>query len=136
MKLDGLKIISETEYTKKRHAELTQDYSTFGDKILQHTDLLYSIQKEKKFFPICVQLAPTNRCSSDCNFCSVSDRPFKSYMSWELIVQTLIDFRQLGAKSLEISGGGQPDLYKDPNKNKNINHIIDLAAGLKDRKST
>jgi hypothetical protein len=47
-----------------------------------------------------------------------------------LIVQSLIDFRQLGAKSCEISGGGNPLLYKDQFTRKDINHIIDFAAGM------
>ena len=32
---------------KEKHESLTQQYSTWGDKLLQHTDVLYSIQKIK-----------------------------------------------------------------------------------------
>ena len=33
---------------ENKHKELTQKYSTWGDKLLQHTDVLHSIQKKIK----------------------------------------------------------------------------------------
>ena len=60
---------------ENKHKELTQKYSTWGDKLLQHTDVLYSIQHNKKFQPITIQLSPTEVCSSGCPFCSVAERP-------------------------------------------------------------
>jgi hypothetical protein len=71
-----------------------------------------------------------HNCQSDCDFCSVSNRPIKSFMPWCDIVQTLTDFRKLGAKSLEITGGGNPLLYRDREAKKNINDIIELGAAL------
>ena len=98
---------------KEKHESLTQQYSTWGDKLLQHTDVLYSIQNDKKFKPITIQLSPCETCSSGCPFCSVAERPLKSYMPFSDIKKTLEDFKQLGAKSIEITGGGEPLLYKD-----------------------
>lgn len=112
------------------HEELTQKYSTWGDKLLQHTDVLHSIQVDKKFKPITVQLAPNEVCDSDCPFCSVAGRPLKSYIPFEKIVKLLKDFKQLGAKSLEITGGGNPLLYKDRESKQDINDIIDVAHSL------
>ena len=93
---------------KNKHIALTQKFSTWGDKLLQHTDVLYSIQHDKKFKPITIQLSPCEVCSSGCPFCSVAERPLKSYMPFEKIKQVLRDFRTLGAKSVEITGGGEP----------------------------
>ena len=95
------------------HEELTQVYSTWGDKLLQHTDVLDSIQSKKKFKPITIQLAPLEACDSDCPFCSVAGRPLKSYIPFKDIKQILTDFKTLGAKSVEITGGGNPMLYRD-----------------------
>ena len=53
---------------ENKHKELTQKYSTFGDKLLQHTDVLFKIQNEKTFQPINIQLAPCEMCDSDCPF--------------------------------------------------------------------
>lgn len=111
-----------------RHKELTQKYSTWGDKLLQHTDVLFSIQKKRTFIPITIQLAPCEICDSDCPFCSVQSRPLKSKMPFEKVTKVLNDFRYLGAKAVEITGGGNPMLYRDSDKN--INDIIECAHSL------
>lgn len=112
------------------YEDKTQRFSTWGDKLLQHADVLYSIQKEKKFKPITIQLAPTEACDSDCPFCSVANRPLKSYLPFTKIQKLLYQFKLLGAKSLEITGGGNPLLYRDKNNNASINDIIAYAATL------
>ena len=47
---------------KLSHEELTQKYSTWGDKLLQHTDVLHSMQVNKVIKPITIQLAPIEAC--------------------------------------------------------------------------
>lgn len=116
--------------SKDQNKELTQLYSTWGDKLLQHTDVLYSIQNEGVFKPITVQLAPNEICDSDCPFCSVAGRPLKSYIPFSKIKKILEDFKDLGAKSVEITGGGNPLLYRDKNDKKDINDIIEYAYDL------
>jgi hypothetical protein len=107
--------------------DLTQQYGSWGDKLLQHTDVLYSIQYDQKFKPITVQLALCEICDSDCPFCSVAARPLKSYIPWAKVEKLLADFKKLGAKSIEITGGGNPLLYRDKESKKNINDVIRLA---------
>ena len=106
--------------------EKTQKYSTWGDKYLQHTDVLYSIQYEDKFKPINVQLCPCEMCDSDCPFCSVAARPLKSYIKWAEMEKLCADFKKLGAKAVEITGGGNPLLYRDKEAGKDINDVIEL----------
>ena len=114
---------------KNDHHEIfTQKYSSWGDKLLQHTDVLYSIQKHRHFSPINIQLAPCEICDSDCPFCSVQNRPLKSKLSFVKIKKVLEDFRTLGAKAMEITGGGNPMLYRDGDKN--INDIIEYGYEL------
>jgi len=91
---------------------------------------LDSIQNYKQFKPITVQLAPIEICDSDCPFCSVARRPLKSYIPFKKIKQILVDFKSLGAKSVEITGGGNPMLYKDPGTKENINDIVRFASAL------
>ena len=127
---------------ENKHKDLTQKYSTWGDKLLQHTDVLHSIQKDKifkhlhsiqkdKIFkPITIQLSPTETCSSGCPFCSVAERPLKSYLPMVKIRKVLDDFKYLGAKSVEITGGGEPMLYRDKETKEDINSIIEYAHNL------
>lgn len=113
-----------------KNLDKTQKYSTWGDKLLQHADVLYSIQAKKEFKPITVQLAPCEICDSDCPFCSVAGRPLKSAMKFSEIEKVLRDFKNLGAKSVEISGGGNPLLYRDRDAKKDINDVVKLASDL------
>jgi len=128
-------VVSLTENTplmskEKSNADLTQLYSTWGDKLLQHTDMLHGIQYDKKFAPVTIQLALTEVCDSDCPFCSVARRPLKSCLPFSKVEQLLRDFKSLGAKSVEITGGGNPLLYRDKTVGKNINDVIQLASDL------
>lgn len=91
---------------------LTQHYSTWGDKLLQHCTELGMLQVQKTFRPITVQVAPTEACDSDCPFCSVGNRP-SGKIPWQHIQWGLASFSALGAKSVELTGGGNPLLYRD-----------------------
>lgn len=113
-----------------KHKDLTQSYSTWGDKLLQHTDVLYSIQKDKIFKPITIQISLTETCESDCPFCSVAARPIKHYMPFEVLTQVLNDFKKLGAKSVEFTGGGNPLLYKRLNDAIKLAYSLDYKIGI------
>lgn len=102
----------------------TNEYTSYGDRFLQHLPEMALFQTEKKFTPIMIELAPTEQCNSDCPFCSVGFRPIKNQMPWKKLTKCIDDFVLLGAKSLEITGGGNPLLYKDKEHDKNINDII------------
>lgn len=114
------------------HKEKTQIYSTWGDKLLQHSDVLYDLQINKIIKPITIQLAPVETCDSDCPFCSVAGRPLKSKIPFEKIKNCLQEFKKLGAKSIEITGGGNPLLYRDEINGEKItiNNIIEYAFEL------
>jgi len=105
-----------------KNKEMTQRYSSWGDKLLRHCDVLNVIQKDKIWHPINVQLSLTEACDSNCPFCSVANRPVSSHMPWKTLIRTLAGFAQLGAKSVELTGGGNPMLYRDGEKN--INDVI------------
>ena len=112
------------------YEEKTQKYSTWGDKLLQHADVLNSIQYEDKFKPINIQLALCEVCDSDCPFCSVAGRPLKSFIPWPKLVKMLEDFKTLGAKAVEITGGGNPMLYRDREHKKTITDVVRLCGEL------
>lgn len=111
-----------------RHTELTQRYSTWGDKLLQHADRLSLIQVEREFRPITVQLDPTEVCESSCDFCSVDGRPRGVFLPFVDVQRVLRDFHTLGAKAVELTGGGNPMLYRDRD-GRDIRHVVACAAG-------
>ena len=90
----------------RNYEDETQRYSTFGDKLLKHADVLTDIQQNGNWRPVTVQLSPTAACSSHCDFCSVDERDMWQRLSWEQIERVLNDFKDLGAKALELSVKG------------------------------
>lgn len=119
------------EMNDRKHEDLTQTYSTWGNKLLQHTDVLYEMQNKRYIRPITIQLSLTEACDSDCPFCSVSNRPIKNYMTFDVVKKTLSDFKRLGAKSVELTGGGNPMLYKDKNTGHTIDDVVKFAHELR-----
>ncbi len=93
---------------------LLQSYSTWGDKLLKHCDVLHAAQRGE-IRPITVQVAPIEACELKCSYCSVANRDKKGKIPWEALREGMKDFRALGAKALEITGGGNPLLYRDYN---------------------
>ncbi len=108
----------------KNYEEQTQNYATFGDKLLQHCGTLSDIQKKGKWRPIMFQLSPTGACEFNCEMCSVKYRDKTKSLSFEWIEKGMRDFKDLGAKAVEITGGGNPLLHPK------INEIIELAYRL------
>lgn len=66
---------------------------------------------EGKLRPIEIQIALTNKCSLDCVFCSVKKRDKTIELDYDMACQALLDFTELGAKSVVITGGGDPTLH-------------------------
>jgi MoaA/NifB/PqqE/SkfB family radical SAM enzyme len=97
-----------------------QKYTSTTTKLIHQVDRLKEI-KGGVAAPISLQLIPTNKCSLNCNFCSVKDRNLEDEMSLEECQNVLTTYKKLGAKTVEISGGGDPTSYKY------INQIIPYA---------
>lgn len=108
----------------------SQEHSTLGDKMLQHTEVLFSIQKKRTWKPITFQLCPTSICDFNCPFCSVGCRDKTISIPFKDIVKGLKDFRKLGAKALEITGGGNPLLYPKINEVIKIAHKLGYDIGI------
>src|SRR4051812_47239655 len=98
-------------------------------KLLRHLDRLVSF-RDGVIRPIQVQMAPTETCDEACSFCSMANRPLGKQLAFAEIRIALEAFAQLGAKSLELTGGGNPILYRDPVSKRTINDIITLATEL------
>lgn len=107
-------LILKTKYEQK--------FTSTTSKLLQNLDRLQEM-RQGKFRPISIQLAPTDKCNLNCVFCSVKEREMKE-LSFEECKQTLNSFKKLGAKTVEITGGGDPTIYPY------INELIAYAGEL------
>lgn len=61
--------------------------------------------------PISLQIALTERCNLNCGFCSVAKRKKKFEWNYKELVQATMKFKDLGIKTIEITGGGEPTLF-------------------------
>lgn len=76
---------------------------------------------QKRRGPVMVDIHPTLACQNKCNFC-ISDNPHvsgverknysrKHQLEWPVLKSTLLDMKDLGVKSVQLTGGGEPTLY-------------------------
>ena len=87
-----------------------KEISSTTARLLNHFDRLQEIITERLIRPITVHLAPTDRCNLDCSFCSVKKRTMNEMPLNEM--KEIVDiYSSLGAKSFEITGGGDPTCY-------------------------
>lgn len=88
-------------------------------KLYKHLDRLQLLQNGVAS-PVLLIISPTNKCNLNCDSCCFSDRDKSLELDYEYLKDCLIQFKNLGIKSVELSGGGQPTLYK------HINELIDF----------
>ena len=82
-------------------------------KLFHHAPLMRSLLEDRKVIPVHIQLNPTNRCNRSCGFCSCMARDPEAELSLEAIRTIMREFRDLGAESVTITGGGEPCLHRE-----------------------
>jgi sulfatase maturation enzyme AslB (radical SAM superfamily) len=97
----------------------------FPIKIFKNLQLLHSIMEHGFIQPIHLQLNPTNKCNLKCSFCSCSNREKSLRLTKKQITAIFSGFGVLGCKSVTITGGGEPTLWKEGKSD--INWVIDEA---------
>jgi len=100
--------------------ELESKFTSTNTKLLHNLEELVDMQQRHTLYPISIQFAPTDKCNLDCDFCSVKNRNGDE-IDYNLALKAISDFRQLGAKSIEFTGGGDPTMYPQ------INSLIKAA---------
>lgn len=109
-------------------SEYEQKYTSTVAKLLHNLDRLEDIQCGT-FRPISVQLAPTDRCNLSCIFCSLKNREMKE-LSIEKCRNVLLIFKRMGAKTVEITGGGDPTMYPYINELMDFAHATGYKIGM------
>jgi MoaA/NifB/PqqE/SkfB family radical SAM enzyme len=78
-------------------------------RMLEHSDRFPEIKKGK-IRPITIHLAPTDACNLECEWCSTQKRG-KNVLKLHEAIGIIDTYVDLGIKSLEITGGGDPTVY-------------------------
>lgn len=80
--------------------------------------------------PISLQVALTEKCNLKCSFCSVVNRERKHEWDFYNLVDATVDFFNLGTRTVEITGGGEPLLYPHFNEYVQSCKNMGLELGL------
>ena len=99
-------------------------------KILYHLDKIKELREGKQLNPVQIHLMPNNSCNQNCSWCNYRIEGNKntqlfgksSYIPKEVMLQLLDDFKGMGGKAIENTGGGSPLLY--PYKKEMYERII------------
>jgi len=102
-------------------------YSPF--KVFAHMDKIEQLKRGKIITPVFIQVDLTNRCNLNCNFCfykihKLSAFDPKAEIPFETMKRMLREWKDIGVKALEISGGGEPLLHP------NFKDIVKYAKKL------
>lgn len=106
-----------------------REISSTTARLLSHLDRIEEIKKTGRIRPITIHIAPTDKCNLNCPFCSVKNRD-DNELPLNSIKRIVEKYQAIGAKSIEITGGGDPTMH--PRLEEIINYISDrkLSVGL------
>lgn len=99
-------------------------FTSTGCKLIHHLDVVKKLKEESRATPVSIQVAPTSRCNLNCVFCSNINRSKHEDLDTDRLIAFMEEFRCLGTKTIEWTGGGDPTMYEG------INAVIYKAARL------
>lgn len=109
-------------------SNLINEFTSTGSKLFFHQNAMQNLRNGKGT-PITTHLMPTDICQHTCAFCSVATREGNVLTMNDMKVY-LEQLVPLGLKSVIISGGGNPLLYKCPETKVGISELITYVKSL------
>lgn len=85
--------------------------------------------------PVNLQLDPTNRCNNHCSFCFYDIFPLNEFsrrdeLPTDVIIRALTEFKEVGGKSVEYTGGGEPLIHKGFKEFNKVSKNLGLERAL------
>jgi MoaA/NifB/PqqE/SkfB family radical SAM enzyme len=108
--------------------ELDTSFTSTGEKMFHHQEMLEKLRNGSGM-PVSAWIAPTDVCNAKCSFCSVGERE-GDVLPFGIIKGFVDQLHALGLKSVTLSGGGNPLLYRCKLTGKTIKDVIDYIYGL------
>lgn len=106
---------------------LNDTFTSTGRKFFHHQEAMTKL-KNGKGQPITTHVMLTDVCNHKCAFCSVQARAGDS-LAFDDVMAYLDILRKYGLKSVILSGGGNPILYKCKKTGKNFNDVVEAIHG-------
>ncbi len=105
-------------------------FTSTGEKLIHHPDLITLLKTTGRAKPISIQIAPTSKCQLKCSFCSNTNRDKQEDLEYSRITQFLQSMKDIGACTVEWTGGGDPTLYHSINDLISIAHFLGFEQGM------
>jgi MoaA/NifB/PqqE/SkfB family radical SAM enzyme len=105
-------------------------YTSTGNKLLKHPELLLKLKRDKKAFPISLQVAPESRCNLKCVFCSNTNRDKYESLDKVELGKFIRSLWNKGLRTVEWTGGGDPTMYDNIQEMMIYSHALGLDQGL------
>lgn len=102
---------------------LTNTFTSTGSKFFAHQQAMDNLRNGKGQ-PITTHVMLTDICNHSCAFCSVQARAGDS-LAFDDVVAYISILRKYGLKSVILSGGGNPILYKCKKTGADFNDVVD-----------
>jgi len=102
--------------------QLIHTFTSTGLKLIHHPAVINKIKRERKGAPVSIQIGATSRCNLKCSFCSNANRTKHEDLDLFMLIDFLMRMKELGAKTVEWTGGGDPTMYE------NINYFLEFAG--------
>ncbi len=88
-------------------------YGLDSHKIHYHIDRLHDWISGKTIGPIYMEVSPSGACNHRCTFCALDFMGYKpKFLDPDILSERLIQFSELGLKSVMFGGEGEPLLHK------------------------
>jgi MoaA/NifB/PqqE/SkfB family radical SAM enzyme len=107
-----------------------RSYTSNTAKLLKHLPMLHEMQRTGKVQPVMIHLALTNRCNLECRYCSYGGRELADSLTFQQAHSVIYQFAKTGVRGLEITGGGEPTLWKHLNELLHCANEYDYKIGL------
>jgi hypothetical protein len=105
---------------------LVDSFTSTGHKLFAHQEVMEGLRNGRGQC-IVTTLMLTDVCNHTCAFCSVSEREGDSLL-FDEVTGYLDILLKYGLKSVILSGGGNPILYKCRKTGRNINDVVQAIA--------
>jgi MoaA/NifB/PqqE/SkfB family radical SAM enzyme len=98
--------------------------------LANHPDLADGLSRGK-LSPYHLMFAPTNKCNKRCKFCGFADIDRTQELPFPEIQKIIAEFRRLGTRAIEITGGGEPLVHSQINEIIAESDNAGIAIGMK-----
>jgi hypothetical protein len=107
---------TDDKYTRQTKSTEEHVYTSTGIKFWRHQTQMLNYKSGNPNTVISTHISPEGSCNLKCPYCSVTYRNNKNRISLDVIYDYVTKLKSRGLKSVILTGGGEPTVYKQFNE--------------------